>query len=148
MNGEGTWVRMDDDSTEKYCFDTLYEAWSLAINKHGVAYMKVEPPESTENEQITEKRGTPGEPTFTSGNNKGFDFSTPSGSHEGFNFTAPNFTPGTAGSAEGSNNTNPFVFGSYSQHGSPGTTRKSIRKTNSPVTGDYQIIGKLHFSRE
>lgn len=51
--------------------------------------------------------------------NIGFDFSTPSGSNEGFNFTSKNFTPGTAGSGEGYN-INPFVFGSYNQHDSPG----------------------------
>lgn len=51
--------------------------------------------------------------------NKGFDFSVPSVSHEGFNFTTQNFTPGTGESGENSN-TNPFVFGSYNQHDSPG----------------------------
>lgn len=129
VNGEGTWVRIDEESTGKYCFNTEGEAWSLAINKHGVAYMKVDQAETIENEIGTmDKRTVNGDNIFTSGNIKGFDFSTPSGSQEGFNFTAPNFAPGTAGSADSGNTTNPFVFGSYSHHGSPGETGKQ----NSP----------------
>lgn len=131
VNGEGTWVRIDDESTGKFCFDTEGEAWSLAINKHSVAYMKLDQPEITENDQGAEKHTTPGDPSFPAGNNKGFDFSTPSGSHEGFNFTAPNFTPGTGGSADAANNTNPFVFGSYSQHDSPGTIGRIDTEKNA-----------------
>lgn len=51
--------------------------------------------------------------------NKGFDFSNPSGSHDGFNFSSQNFSPSTAGSGD-AGNSNPFVFGTYSQHDSPG----------------------------
>lgn len=40
-NRYGTWVRIDSDSAGKFCFETEGEAWSLAINKHGVAYMKI-----------------------------------------------------------------------------------------------------------
>ncbi|XP_043286736.1 E3 ubiquitin-protein ligase MYCBP2 isoform X2 [Venturia canescens] len=127
VNGEGTWVRIDEESTGKYCFNTEGEAWSLAINKHGVAYMKVDQAETIENDIGTlDKRAVNGDNIFASGNIKGFDFSTPSGSQEGFNFTAPNFAPGTAGSADSGNNTNPFVFGSYSQHGSPGSDKNEV----------------------
>lgn len=119
VNGEGTWVRMDDESTAKYCFRkgrvAEGEAWSLAVSKHGVTYMKIE--QDSENDPTERKAAAP-DPSL-SPNHKGFDFSAPSVSHEGFNFTAQNLTPGTADSGEGSN-TNPFVFGSYNQHDSPG----------------------------
>lgn len=104
----------------KYCFDkgrmAEGEAWSLAINKHGVTYMKTE--QDLENDSV-EKKPIVADPSV-SPNHKGFDFSVPSVSNEGFNFTAQNYTPGTAESGEGSN-TNPFIFGSYNQHDSPGT---------------------------
>lgn len=117
MNHEGTWVRIDDDSVTKYCFDKnrSVEAWSLAINKQtGVIYMKLE--QDLENDPIEKK---PILDPAISPSNKGFDFSIPSVSHEGFNFTAQNYTSDTAESIEGCN-TNPFVFGSYNQHDSPG----------------------------
>jgi hypothetical protein len=119
VNHEGTWVRIDDESMAKYCFDKgrSVEAWSLAINKQtGVIYMKLE--QDLENDPVEKKPMLP-DPA-TSPSNKGFDFSVPSVSHEGFNFTAQNYTPDTAESVEACN-TNPFVFGSYNQHDSPGT---------------------------
>lgn len=120
VNGEGTWVRMDDESMAKYCFRkgrvAEGEAWSLAVSKHGVTYMKIE--QEFENDPM-EKRAAAASDPPDSPNHKGFDFSVPSVSHEGFNFTAQNLTPGTADCGEGSN-TNPFVFGSYNQHDSPG----------------------------
>lgn len=110
---------MDDDAASKYCFNSEDEAWSLAINKHGVAYMKLE--QELENDQAEKKHALP-DGSF-SHDNIGFDFSAPSGSNDGFNFTSRHFTPSTAGSAEG-NNVNPFVFGSYNQHDSPGWYKK------------------------
>lgn len=104
------------------------EAWSLAINKHGVTYMKIE--QDLENDPMEKKPAVPD--PFVSPNHKGFDFSVPSVSHEGFNFTTQTYTPGTGESGEGSN-TNPFIFGSYIQHDSPGTYTigyKSTRNTN------------------
>lgn len=111
-------MRIDDDSVTKYCFDKgrSTEAWSLAINKQtGVIYMKLE--QDLENDPV-EKKPIP-DPAISPSSNKGFDFSVPSVSHEGFNFTTQNYTPDTAESIEGCN-TNPFVFGSYNQHDSPG----------------------------
>lgn len=112
---------MDDESMAKYCFRkgrvAEGEAWSLAVSKHGVTYMKIE--QDLENEPMERKTAAP-DPSLSSPNHhhKGFDFSAPSVSHEGFNFTAQNLTPGTADCGEGSN-TNPYVFGSYNQHDSP-----------------------------
>lgn len=119
VNNEGTWVRMDDESMAKYCFRKGRvpegEAWSLAASKHGITYMKIE--QDLEIDSMEKKPATAD--SCESPNQKGFDFSVPSVSHEGFNFTGQNLTPGTAESGEGSN-TNPFVFGSYNQHDSPG----------------------------
>ena len=120
VNNEGTWVRMDDESMAKYCFRKGRapegEAWSLAVSKHGITYMKIEQDLEID---PTEKKPATAADSSESPNQKGFDFSVPSVSHEGFNFTGQNLTPGTAESGEGSN-TNPFVFGSYNQHDSPG----------------------------
>ncbi|XP_043522651.1 E3 ubiquitin-protein ligase highwire-like [Frieseomelitta varia] len=122
VNNEGTWVRMDDESMAKYCFRKGRapegEAWSLAVSKHGITYMKIE--QDLETDPMEKKPATAD--SSESPNQKGFDFSVPSVSHEGFNFTGQNLTPGTAESGEGSN-TNPFVFGSYNQHDSPGSER-------------------------
>lgn len=109
MNGDGTWVRIDDESASKYCFSEG-EAWSLAVNKHGVAHMKVK----QESEVDTEIR-VPNSKEAGSPITKGFDFSTPSGSNEGlFNFTS-HFPP--------AGETNPFVFGSSSHQGSPASDK-------------------------
>ncbi|XP_015429888.1 PREDICTED: E3 ubiquitin-protein ligase MYCBP2-like [Dufourea novaeangliae] len=128
VNSEGTWVRIDDEAMSKYCFDrgrvAEGEAWSLAISKQGVTYMKTE--NDLEND-TAEKKPIVVDPS-DSPNHKGFDFSVPSVSHEGFNFTAQNCTPGTAESGEGSN-TNPFIFGSYNQHDSPGSDKLALEKT-------------------
>lgn len=116
-------MRIDEESMAKYRFDKGRsadggEAWSLAICKQGVTYMKIE--NDLEND-AAEKKPIIADPSV-SPSHKGFDFSVPSVSHEGFNFTAQNYTPSTAESAEGSN-TNLFIFGSYNQHDSPGTIR-------------------------
>ncbi|XP_015122961.1 E3 ubiquitin-protein ligase MYCBP2 isoform X2 [Diachasma alloeum] len=121
MNGDGTWVRIDDESASKYCFNEG-EAWSLAVNKHGVAHMKVEQDSDLD---ATEIRMPPVAAKETMGSpiTKGFDFSTPSGSNEGFNFTCQNFGSGTGGQE-----TNPFVFGSSSLQGSPASDKCGAEK--------------------
>ncbi|XP_076287336.1 MYC binding protein highwire isoform X6 [Lasioglossum baleicum] len=130
VNSEGTWVRLDDDSMSKYCFDRGRiadgEAWALAVTKLGyVTFMKIEL--ELEND-AAEKKPIIADPSV-SPSHKGFDFSVPSVSHEGFNFTPQNYTPSTAESGEGSN-TNLFIFGSYNQHGSPGSDKPTLEKTD------------------
>ncbi|XP_035719406.1 E3 ubiquitin-protein ligase MYCBP2-like isoform X2 [Vespa mandarinia] len=131
-NNEGAWARIDDESATKYCFDKgrciESEVWSLAINKHGVEYMKFE--QEPEADPVEKKAALPDQSVqLKDHKSKGFDFSVPSVSHEGFNFTTQNFTPGTGESGENSN-TNPFVFGSYNQHDSPGSERFTPDKTD------------------
>lgn len=99
---------MNDESVTKYCFSEN-EAWSLAINKHGVTYMEVEKNskfdcEDKENSAIDDSK-------------KRFDFSGPSGDNERFNCTAEKFVTET----ENSEVANPFIFGSLSHQESHGT---------------------------
>ncbi|XP_023247966.1 E3 ubiquitin-protein ligase highwire [Copidosoma floridanum] len=55
-NRYGTWVRMDAHSTSKYCFFGEEEAWSLAVNKHGVVYMKLADDCVPEDAQVAQKQ--------------------------------------------------------------------------------------------
>ncbi|XP_011315230.1 E3 ubiquitin-protein ligase MYCBP2 isoform X2 [Fopius arisanus] len=153
MNGDGTWVRIDDESASKYCFNEG-EAWSLAVNKHGMVHMKIV---NTKDELDSDVNGIQGSKDLPAGSplTKGFDFSTPSGSNEGlFNFTCQNaFASGTGagtgpgpgtgtgtGSGTGTGTgtgtgagiggaigtggeTNPFVFGSSSHQSSPASDK-------------------------
>ncbi|XP_063987126.1 E3 ubiquitin-protein ligase MYCBP2 isoform X2 [Diachasmimorpha longicaudata] len=119
INGDGTWVRIDEESAAKYCFSEG-EAWSLAVNKDGVAHMKIEQESDVNAIEIRMPMST--KEATSSPIAKGFDFSTPSGSNEGFNFTSQNFASGTGGE------TNPFVFGSSSLQGSPASDKCAAEK--------------------
>ena len=82
VNKYGTWVRIDTDSFNQYGTSPVNrgEAWTLAVNKHGVTYMKKI--QSTE-EQNEENRATTKEITSSA---KKCSFSQdvlgPSGSQE------------------------------------------------------------------
>ncbi|XP_043461333.1 E3 ubiquitin-protein ligase MYCBP2 isoform X1 [Leptopilina heterotoma] len=131
VNNEGVWVRIDDDSMNKFCFDTEGEAWSLAVNKKGIIYMKSE--QDLEVDPIEKKSAIEeisSSPT-NKGYDKGFDFSNPSGSHDGFNFSAQNFSPSTVGSGD-AGNSNPFVFGTHSQHDSLEHEKCVLEKCETP----------------
>jgi E3 ubiquitin-protein ligase MYCBP2 len=40
VNGEGTWVQLDKDTMRKFCFNTEGEAWSLALSRSDVVYLR------------------------------------------------------------------------------------------------------------
>jgi hypothetical protein len=42
VNGEGTWVQLDKETMRKFCFNTEGEAWSLALGRSDVVYLKKE----------------------------------------------------------------------------------------------------------
>lgn len=42
INGEGTWVQLDKDTMRKFCFNTEGEAWSLALSRSDVVYLRKE----------------------------------------------------------------------------------------------------------
>lgn len=123
----------------KFCFDTEGEAWSLAVNKKGIIYMKseqdleVDPIEKKS--AIEEISASPSNKGF----DKGFDFSNPSGSHDGFNFSAQNFSPSTVGSGD-AGNSNPFVFGTHSQHDSLGKKNINKKFIKTPSLSHFLII--------
>lgn len=99
VNSEGVWVRLEEESAEKYCFGSTTQAWSLAINKQGVMYMK-----------------TDSDFEINSPENKGYDFSLPSASHEGYNFATHNFS-----SVDTANSAAPFIFGTHTRNDLTGT---------------------------
>ncbi|KAJ8916891.1 hypothetical protein NQ315_013359 [Exocentrus adspersus] len=39
INSDGCWVLLDEDTKEKYCFNTEGDAWSLAIGQHNTIYL-------------------------------------------------------------------------------------------------------------
>ncbi len=41
-NGDGTWVRLDQDSMARYCHETSGEAWSLARGTDDILYLQHE----------------------------------------------------------------------------------------------------------
>jgi hypothetical protein len=40
INGEGTWVQLDKDTMRKFCFNIEGEAWSLALSRSDVVYLR------------------------------------------------------------------------------------------------------------
>ncbi|XP_074101339.1 MYC binding protein highwire isoform X2 [Cotesia typhae] len=126
VNGDGTWIRIDEDSASKYCFNPG-EAWSLAIDKHGTIHMKAK--HDSENEPPEKRTPITVETTTKSPVNKGFDFSIPSGSHDGFAFSTPNFSATIAGNSDPGESINPFVFKSRSQS-SPGSDKYNLEKND------------------
>ncbi|XP_066580931.1 E3 ubiquitin-protein ligase MYCBP2 [Prorops nasuta] len=129
INSEGTWVRIDEDSSNKFCFDKTRdmegEAWSLAIDKHFITYMKME--QDSDNETVEKKVVITD--SSVSPTHQGFDFCAPSMS-QGFNFSGQNFIPTSAEVGE-SSGTNPFVFGSCNQYDSPGSDRFTPEKIDA-----------------
>ncbi|XP_047115899.1 E3 ubiquitin-protein ligase highwire-like [Schistocerca piceifrons] len=118
VNAEGTWVQLDKETMRKFCFNTDGEAWSLALSRTDVIYLKKEG--QVESEQMEMQSHTT-ENIFSSPK-RGFDFSQNTSSSlfsnsegAGFNFASPlpsskdSSAPGSSASS-----TNPFVFGSTS----------------------------------
>jgi hypothetical protein len=42
VNGEGTWVQLNKDTMRKFCFNMEGEAWSLALSRSDVVYLRKE----------------------------------------------------------------------------------------------------------
>ncbi|XP_031781072.1 E3 ubiquitin-protein ligase MYCBP2 isoform X6 [Nasonia vitripennis] len=164
VNRYGTWVRISSDSASKYCFENDGEAWSLAINKHGVAYMKIT---QDTDEDIANKKQVLADLTptnqYQTPNHKGYDKSPsmPSGSQENDQHNAQQqarslqncIPPGSAGSGEGLNSS--FLFGTYStgikqqQHDSlggsdKGTTTATAASTTDKTTEPSSKLPKNH----
>ncbi|PNF26998.1 hypothetical protein B7P43_G12703, partial [Cryptotermes secundus] len=143
VNGEGTWVQLDKETMRKFCFNTEGEAWSLALSRSDVVYLKKEG--VVDGECAMETQPQIEENSF-SPHKRGFDFSSNTNATAlvtadgaGFNFgstmsglkdTPP---PGSAGSS----NTNPFVFGAFGQESRLGATTKAIHDIHHAPDGKY-----------
>lgn len=44
VNNDGCWVLLDQETSEKYCFNTDGEAWSLAMGHNNVLYLSATNP--------------------------------------------------------------------------------------------------------
>ncbi|RZF32318.1 hypothetical protein LSTR_LSTR001782 [Laodelphax striatellus] len=97
VNNEGTWVQLDRETMNKFCFSWEGEAWSLASDKTPHTYLQPEPDIQPECSRISQRSESPAK--------KGFDFSSAPGS------------PVPLPASTSSSNTNPFVFGSTSLAG-------------------------------
>lgn len=102
VNSDGCWVLLDDQTKEKYCFNTDGEAWSLAMGHNNVLYLgTVGDKENVSQFQI-------GDSGKLNANKRGFNFETK---------PEPCFTFASKASpliSEQSSN-NPFVFGDKPQ---------------------------------
>lgn len=98
VNSDGCWVKLDQPTVDKYCFNADSDAWSLAIDQHNILYLgsgsdaDCQPNIADSNISRKHKRG--------------FNFSCKS---EETNFTFSSSK--SSSSSGGSVSTNPFVFG-------------------------------------
>ncbi|XP_075230357.1 E3 ubiquitin-protein ligase MYCBP2-like isoform X2 [Lycorma delicatula] len=117
VNSEGTWVQLDKDTMNKYCFTWDGEAWSLASDKTPYIYLQPEPDVQPDTGSSTHMTTGDSEMAVNVPPKKGFDFSSVPDSVTP-NFPIPVFTSGrdTPQSGSSTQNTNPFVFGSSATH--------------------------------
>lgn len=66
VNADGCWVLLDDQTKEKYCFNTDGDAWSLAMGHNNVLYL------GTLGENVSQIQM--GEVTKLNANKRGFNF--------------------------------------------------------------------------
>ncbi|XP_069950165.1 E3 ubiquitin-protein ligase MYCBP2 isoform X3 [Cherax quadricarinatus] len=111
-NADGTWVRLDSESTRKYCF-TDGEAWSLAMSRGHTLYL-----------QRSHSHSHPYLSSMPDTNNVA--------GHQGFDFThaqtSPVFRPFQQPAVSG----DPFVFGALTRGRGDGSSSAGIQM---PVTG-------------
>ena len=77
VNSEGTWVKLDVESMQKYCHELNGEAWSLARDTHDILYIQ-------NAAEVREREENMAAFSFTTGsenspaaqNRKGFDFTS------------------------------------------------------------------------
>lgn len=110
VNSDGCWVLLDDQTKEKYCFNTDGEAWSLAMGHNNILYLgTIGDKENVSPFQIADI-------AKVNANKRGFHFETK---------PEPCFAFGSKSSPLISEQTtcNPFVFGNRPQE-SPKLPRK------------------------
>uniref|UniRef100_A0A1B6EGK8 PHR domain-containing protein n=1 Tax=Clastoptera arizonana TaxID=38151 RepID=A0A1B6EGK8_9HEMI len=127
INSEGTWLQLNKDTMNKYCFNWEGEAWTLAKDQTNSVYLLSQT--QAVKEVVPKPIPSPGldktkpHEAFTAALNlqspkKGFDFSGPEPvSHFSiFSNSPPSSSP---------NNSNPFVFGSS---GSKGNLKNDLKQ--------------------
>lgn len=117
VNSDGCWVKLDQSTMEKYCFNIDVDAWSLAIDQRNVLYL------GNINESVPYPNDTP-DSTGQRKNKRGFNFSYKS------NEKLFAFSPSRGSTSSGSpTSTNPFVFGETASPGSPKLQKKETTST-------------------
>ncbi|XP_064637403.1 E3 ubiquitin-protein ligase MYCBP2-like isoform X3 [Lineus longissimus] len=135
VNSEGTWVKMDQDSRQRYCHETEGEAWSLARGPDDIEYLQHECELSSESDEA--KFG------FGSGDEaRGFDFSNAAQQVPAFNGfgSDQHDNDKTPGSMDGSftSGSSPFIFG----HQAPGRSQSSLTFGDPQVKYDGKDVNQ------
>lgn len=116
VNSDGCWVKLDQATKEKYCFDTESDAWSLAIDQHNILYLG--------NSNGSECQPNILDSNFVRKHKRGFNFSYKS-DETNFTFSASNPSSSTL-------STNPFIFGVPGSPKLPKKEKKETKLTNIP----------------
>ena len=76
-NADGTWVKLDKDSMQRYCHEIDGEAWSLSRGNDDITYLQHEAELSSEIEDDRKSTfGFSGDPATEGSPKRGFDFTT------------------------------------------------------------------------
>lgn len=103
VNSDGCWVLLDEQTKERYCFNTDGEAWSLAMGHNNILYLgTIGDKENISHFQV-------GEVAKLNANKRGFNFET--------TLPEPCFAFGSKSSSSigEQSSGNPFLFGERPQ---------------------------------
>lgn len=117
VNSDGCWVKLDQATKEKYCFNLDSEAWSLAIGQNNVLYLG----------SVNDSDGVPkltNDLDSSRKHKRGFNFSCSKPPETNFAFSAQTASPLISGNCEEIASTNPFIFGETAQHDSQKMQKK------------------------
>lgn len=121
VNSDGCWVKLDQTTMEKYCFNTDSDAWSLAIDQHNVLYL------GSSNESDCQLNVVADSHVLRK-QKRGFNFSYKS-DDTNFTFSTSKSASPSSGSLK---STNPFIFGENFIPGSPKLQKKDKKVASIP----------------
>ncbi|GLH12988.1 Uncharacterized protein GBIM_17650, partial [Gryllus bimaculatus] len=128
VTSEGTWVQLDRDTMRKFCFNTEGEAWSLALSRTDVVYLRRDGMDALETGEARVTSESAG-PFGSSSRGRGFDFGCGAGGPFG---AAPSLAPDLGPS--------PFTFGAPSAGGREPSTASPL-----PSSGASSSLGANPF---
>lgn len=144
-NGDGTWVKLDKESKQRFCFNMDGEAWSLAQSRSDVIYLQHETEVmqacDSDDDKIPSTAKFSVERSVQFGGNcvgsKGFDFASVTGQSAfgGFSQATNIFTFGSGTSDQeggSSGSASPFVFGSPAS--TPSTSMNTLAESEKTET--------------